>query len=146
MSSVILSSQKEAVSAAVGAADNNKKLLTNHPLVQDGQKVVPSITRVFRKDQTLYVYFEVYDPSLDPDRKTPNVFAAIELMQGARKVFSSRPVSVNQLATTRPGVAPFSFQIPLARIEPGEYISQVNVIDELGRKFAFPRNSIVLLP
>ncbi len=146
VSSVILSSQKEAVSSAVGAADNNKKLLANHPLVQDGQKVVPSITRVFRKDQTLYVYFEVYDPSLDPDRKTPNVFAAIELLQGARKVFSSQPVRVNRLATTRPGVAPFSFQIPLARLEPGEYISQVDVIDELGRKFAFPRNSIVLLP
>ncbi len=146
ISSVILSSQKEAVSSAVGAADNNKKLLANHPLVQDGQKVVPSITRVFRKDQTLYVYFEVYDPSLDPDRKTPNVFAAIELLQGARKVFSSQPVRVNRLATTRPGVAPFSFQIPLARLEPGEYISQVDVIDELGRKFAFPRNSIVLLP
>ena len=146
VSSVILSSQKEAVSAAVGAADNNKKLLANHPLVQDGQKVVPSITRVFRKDQTLYVYFEVYDPSLDPDQKTPNVFAAVELMQGARKAFSSRAVRVNKLATTRPGVAPFSFQIPLARLQPGEYISQVNVIDELGRKFAFPRNSMVLLP
>ena len=34
----------------------------------------------------------------------------------------------------------------LARLEPGEYISQVDVIDELGRKFAFPRQSLVLLP
>src|SRR5579872_3669420 len=95
VSSVILSSQREAVSAAVGAADNNKKLLTNHPLVQDGQKVVPSITRVFRKDQTLYVYFEVYDPSLD-DQKASNVYAAIELLQGARKVYTSRPVRVDK--------------------------------------------------
>jgi VWFA-related protein len=145
VSSVILSSQREAVSAAVGAADNNKKLLTNHPLVQDGQKVVPSITRVFRTDQTLYVYFEVYDPSLD-DRKMPNVYAAIELLQGARKVYTSRPVRVDKLATSRPGVAPFSFQIPLNRLQPGEYISQVDVIDELGQKFAFPRSSLVILP
>ena len=146
VSSVILSSQREAVSAAVGAADNNKKLLTNHPLVQDGQKVVPSITRVFRTDQTLYVYFEVYDPSLDPDQKTPNVYAAIELLQGARKVYTSRPVRIDKLATSRPGVAPFSFEIPLNRLQPGEYISQVDVIDELGHKFAFPRSSLVLLP
>ena len=145
VSSVILSSQREAVSAAVGAADNNKKLLTNHPLVQDGQKVVPSITRVFRKDQTLYVYFEVYDPSLD-DQKVPNVYAAIELQQGARKVYTSRPVRVDKLATSRPGVAPFSFQIPLNRLQPGEYVSQVDVIDELGQKFAFPRSSLVILP
>ncbi len=145
VSSVILSSQREAVSAAVGAADNNKKLLTNHPLVQDGRKVVPSITRVFRTDQTLYVYFEVYDPSLD-DQKVPNVYAAIELLQGARKVYTSRPVRVDKLATSRPGVAPFSFQIPLNRLQPGEYISQVDVIDELGQKFAFPRSSLVILP
>ena len=146
VSSVILSSQKEAVSAAVGAADNNKKLLANHPLVQDGQKTVPSITRVFRKDQTLYVYFEVYDPVTDPDQKTPDVFAAVELLLNGGKAFTSPPVRVNKLATTRPGVAPFSFQIPLARLQPGEYMSQIDVIDPLGRKFAFPRNSIVLLP
>ena len=146
VSSVILSSQREAVSAAVGAADNNKKLLINHPLVQGGKKLVPSITRVFRTDQTLYVYFEVYDPSLDPDQKTPNVYAAIEFLQGARKAYTSPPVQVNKLATSRPGVAPFSFQIPLNRLQPGEYISQVDVIDELGHKFAFPRNSLVVLP
>ena len=146
VSSVILSSQKEPVAAAVGAADNNKKLMANHPLVQDGQRVVPSITRVFRKGQTLYVYFEVYDPGVDPEQKTSNVYAGIELLQGARKVFTSQPVRVNKLATNRPGVAAFSFQIPLARLEAGEYVSQVDVIDELGQKFAFPRNSIVLLP
>lgn len=146
VSSVILSSQREAVSAAVGAADNNKKLLANHPLVQDGQKVVPSITRVFRTDQTLYVYFEVYDPGIDPAQKNTYVYAAIELLQGARKVFTSRPVRVDKLATSRPGVAPFSFEIPLNRLQPGEYISQVDVIDQLGQKFAFPRSSLVLLP
>ena len=146
LSSVILSNQKEAVSAAVGAADNNKKLLANHPLVQDGQKMVPSITRVFRKDQTLYVYFEVYDPGVDPDRKTPDMVASVELMQGARKAFVSQPSRVNKLATSRPGVVAFNFQGPLARMTPGEYISQVDVIDEFGKKFAFPRNTLVVLP
>ena len=146
VSSVIVSSQREAMSAAVGAAEKNAKLIKEHPLIQDGQKLVPSITRVFRKDQTLYVYFEIYDPSLDPDRKTPSLTAGLQLMQGARQAFTSPPVRLNKLATSRPGVAPFSFQVPLARLQPGEYISQVDVIDELGRKFAFPRSSLVLLP
>jgi hypothetical protein len=146
VSSVIVSSQREALSAAVGAAEKNAKLIKEHPLIQDGQKLVPSITRVFRKDQTLFVYFEVYDPSLDPDQKTPSLMADLQLMQGARKAFTTLPVRLNKLATSRPGVAPFSFQIPLARLQPGEYVSQVDVIDELGRKFAFPRSSIVLLP
>jgi hypothetical protein len=146
VSSVILSSQKEAVAAAVGSVDNNKKVLAVHPLIDNGQKTIPSITRVFRKDQTLYVYFEVYDPTPDADAKTPSLTAEIDLLQGARKAFTSRPLRVNKLATTRPGVAPFSFQIPLARLAAGQYVSQVNVIDENGRRFAFPRNSMVLLP
>jgi hypothetical protein len=145
VSSVVLSSQKEAVSSAVGSADTNKKLVAAHPLVQDGQKLVPSITRVFRKDQTLYVYFEAYDPTMDPDRKVPSLTADVDLLLGAKKVYSSRPVRVNKLATSRPGVAPFSFQIPLGRLPAGRYVSQVNVIDETGKKFAFPRNEIVLL-
>ncbi len=144
VSSVIWSNQREAVAAAVGAADNNKRLLAAHPLVQDGQKLVPSITRVFRKDQTMYVFFEVYDPAVD-DRKTPSLTAEIELISGGRRVFTSAPVRQNKLVDKRPGVAQFSFQIPLAKLAAGQYISQVNVIDETGHKFAFPRNEIVLL-
>jgi hypothetical protein len=45
ISSVVLSNQREPLSAAVGSATNKKKLLDIHPLVMDGQKLVPSITR-----------------------------------------------------------------------------------------------------
>jgi VWFA-related protein len=145
LSSVVWSNQKEPLSSAVGSVDANKKLLAASPLVQDNAKLIPSITRVFRKDQTLYVYFEVYDPTVDPDRKTPSLEAQVDLFLGARKVYTSPAARVVKLGTGRPGVAPFSFQIPLAKLPPGQYISQVNVIDENGRKFAFPRNEIVLL-
>lgn|ERR1043166_2627473 len=145
LSSVIWSNQKEPVTAAVGAADTNKKLLAGHPLVEEGQKLVPSITRVFRKDQTLYVYLEVYDPAMDADRKIPSVSAEVDLLLGARKIYTSPPVRLSKLRTSRPGVAPFAFQIPLAKLPPGQYTGQVNVIDETGRKFAFPRSEIILL-
>jgi VWFA-related protein len=144
LSSVIWSNQKEPLSSAVGAADSNKKLQAANPLVQQNAQLIPSITRVFRKDQTLYVYFEVYDPTMD-ERKTPSLSAEVDLFLGARKVYTSPPMRVNKLGTNRPNVAPFAFQIPLAKLPPGHYISQVNVIDENGRKFAFPRNEIVLL-
>src|SRR5665213_2671508 len=146
VSSVILSSQREAVTAAVGAADNNKKLLANHPLIQDGQKVVPSITRVFRKDQTLYVYFEVYDPAPQGPSKSPDLSAQVELLLNGRKAFSSMPESQTKMTPNRPGVASFNFQIPLANMAAGEYTAQINVIDEAGKRFAFPRSTIVVLP
>jgi len=81
------------MSAAVGAADKNKKELANHPLVQDGTKLVPSITRVFRKNQNLYVYLEVYDAAVDPDQKLPNVTAELALYQGRKK--RSSPIRFN---------------------------------------------------
>jgi VWFA-related protein len=145
LSSVVWSAQRETLSSAVGVADKNKKELANHPLVQNGQKLVPNVTHVFRKDQNMYVYLEVYDPTLDSE-KAPNLTAELSLYQGGRKSFESNPVQVTRLAANRPGVVPMQFQIPLAKLNAGAYTAQVNVVDDLGGKFAFPRGKIFLLP
>jgi hypothetical protein len=50
------------------------------------------------------------------------------------------------MTPNRPGVASFSFQVPLAKMTAGQYTAQINVIDEAGKRFAFPRNAIVVLP
>ena len=62
MSSVVWSSQREPLNAALASVEKNKKILANHPLIRDGQKLVPSVTRMFRASQKLYVYVEAYDP------------------------------------------------------------------------------------
>ncbi len=146
LSSIVWANQRELLTAAVGAAANQKNLLARHPLIHDGQKLVPSITRVFRKDQTLYVYFEVYDPGLDPDRRTPGLAASLSFFRDHTKTFETTPIRISQATTGRPGVAPFQFQLPLAPLAPGQYTCQVNVVDEVGRKFSFPRARLVLLP
>ncbi|MEO7141961.1 MAG: VWA domain-containing protein [Bryobacteraceae bacterium] len=145
MSSVIWSNQREALSAAVGSAGVSKKLLEHDPLVQDGQKLVPSITRVFRRDQNMYVYFEVYDPVTGNTEKAPAVEADMMLFRGGRKAFESGPVRMNELAPHRLNMVPVQLQLPLEKVQPGEYTCQVNVIDALGRKFAFPRGTFVVL-
>ena len=145
LSSVIYSNDRKPTTAAVGSAGNDKRAQANNPLILDGQKMVPSITRVFRKDQNMYVYFEVYDPSPD-DQKAPDIRAEVDLMRGAKRVYSSQSSEVTKLDASRPGVARFSFQIPLAKIPAGQYTTQLNVFDENGKKFAFPRNTIVVLP
>ena len=88
LSSIIWSNDRKPQTASVGSATNDKMATSNSPLIEDGQKIVPSITKVFRQDQTMYVYFEVYDPSPDA-QKAPNVVAEIDLMRGARKIVSS---------------------------------------------------------
>src|SRR5579872_11349 len=145
VSSVIWSNQRELLSAAVGTAGTRKKLLANDPLVQEGQKLIPSITRVFRRDQNLYVYFEVYDPATGTTQRMPAVEADLMLFQNGRKAFESGSVKLNELAPKRLNMVPVQLQLPLAKLQPGQYICQVNVIDELGRKFAFPRGTFVVL-
>lgn len=146
VSSVVWSNQREPLEAAVGSAGGKKKLLAANPLVEKDQKLIPSITRVFRKDQNLYVYLEVYDPAADPALKANSVAATLSFYRGRVKAFESEPVRLTQVNPQRPHALPVEFQVPLAKLLPGRYTCQVSVVDEIGKKFAFPRAPLVLLP
>ncbi len=142
MSSVVWSNQREPLSASVGSAGSSKKLLESHPLVENGLKLVPDITRVFRKDQRLFVYFEVYDPGTEA---SPSVTAELMVFRGKSKAFESAPVRVTKAKSGHPGTLAFEFQMPLANVPPGKYTCQVSVIDEQARKFGFARSPLVVL-
>jgi hypothetical protein len=142
----VWSNQRESLAAAVGSASAQKKLMAIHPLVQDGQKLIPSVTRVFRKDQNLFVYFEVYDPATDASKKASSVVATLSFYRGKAKISESEPIRVTETPKARPHMAPFQFQTALAKLSPGRYTCQVNVVDELGRKFAFSRAPVVIVP
>ena len=146
MSSVVWAHQREPLAAAIANAGNSKKVLANHPLIRDGQKLVPSITHVFRKGQNLYVYFEVYDPGPDPGDKMPDVAASLSIFHGNTKAYESAPVRVTHFAAARPQTVTVQFQLPLAKLHAGRYTCQINAVDAVGRKFAFARSPLVLMP
>ncbi|MEO8370764.1 MAG: VWA domain-containing protein, partial [Candidatus Solibacter sp.] len=67
LSTVIWSNQREPVKAAVGTAERmSRKEVAANPLVVGTDKVVPNITHVFRRNQSLFVNFDVYDALPDP--------------------------------------------------------------------------------
>ena len=72
--------------------------------------------------------------------------ATLGFYRGKVKAFESEPVRLTQVLPTRPHALPVQFQVPLAKLGPGRYTCQVNVVDEVGRRFAFPRAPVVLLP
>ncbi len=146
ISSVIWSNQRQPLNDSLASADNRKKLLEANPLVQDGQKIMPSITHVFRKDQNMYVYLEVYDPSVDAGQQKPSVSATLSFYRGKTKTFESEPVRLDAFAQKRAQTLPLEFQAPLAKLAAGRYTCQINIVDETGRKFAFQRTEIVVLP
>jgi len=152
LSSVILSNQRESLKGQIAAVQTNKKLLAQNPLIDpDGQKTVPNVTRVFRPGQNMFVYLEVYDPGAPEAANAAGVrFASVEatfgLYQGDKKVFESRSVRSNRLSARGEGILPVSMSTQLKDLKPGQYTCQVSVIDEFGKKFAFPRTPIVIMP
>jgi VWFA-related protein len=146
LSSVIWSNQRQAMNEAIANADNKKKILESDPLVQDGQRLVPSITHVFRKDQNLFVYLEVYDPGVNAGADKPSVAATLSFYRGKTKSFESQPIRLDAFALKRAQTLPIKLQAPLSQLAAGRYTCQVNIVDETGRKFAFARTEIVVLP
>jgi VWFA-related protein len=147
LSTIIWSSQREKVAAAVGSAEKiTKKDLTANPLIVGEEKVIPNITHVFRRSQNLYVNFDVYDARPDPaSAKLRKVRVSMSLFNNKGvKAFEIGPLDETHLAETRPEAVPVQFQIPLKDLAPGRYICQINVVDEVGRKFAFPRAPLVV--
>ena len=144
-STIVLSSQRQATKSALGKADPNARTADANPLVEDGQQLVPSITRVFRKDQSLYVYMEVYDPTLGADQK-PSVAATLSFYRGKNKMFESEPVRLDSFLPQRGQTLPVQFQVPLTKLPTGVYTCQINLIDENGHKFGFQRAEIKVLP
>jgi hypothetical protein len=158
LSSVILSNQVQAVKDQIAGAKNSKKLVAEDPLIDDaGQKIMPNVTRVFRPGQKLSVYLELYDPGVmqfpaqsqgqgqSQGGGIASVTATVAFYQGDKKVMETPAVRVNRVNAKRQGVVPLRLQTLLKSLPAGEYVCQVNVIDQLGHKFAFPRSSIVVL-
>jgi len=137
-SSIIWSSQREPLKAAVGAAEKTeKKAVVSNPLIVGTEKIVPNVTKVFRRSQNLYITFDVYD--------APKVAVSMSLFnQKGVKTFEATPLHFSELAATRPNAIPVQLQVPLQGVAPGKYTCQINVVDEAGRKFAFPRAALVV--
>jgi VWFA-related protein len=146
VSSVVWSSQREPLEAAVGNAGTNKKILASDPLVHENERLIPSITRAFRRDQNLLIYLEAYDAGGDPESKAHAVAANVSFYLGDKKAFESPAVAISDGLKTRKSAIPIQLQVPLAKLVPGQYTCQINVVDQIGRKFTFARAPLVILP
>lgn len=138
-----------------------------NPLVQDGQQFVPNVPHVFRQDAHLYLLYELYDPakssavatqqaSTDANARQSgmkarsatggiHVLTSIEFLQNGVKVLETPLVQADALNQPDRGAVDFSFDVPLAQLKPGVYICQVNVVDDIGGTFTFPRLALKIV-
>lgn len=148
VSSMILSNQREPVKEQVAGVKNSKKLIAGNPLIENGEKLMPNVTRVFRPGQQVMVYVEVYNPTLPealPERfRRPDIEANLALYRNGKKILSTPAVQETRLNAKRGETLPVWLQFPVSSLAPGQYECQVDLIDEFGRKFAFPRRPLAI--
>ena len=114
-----------------------------NPLVYEGQKLMPSVTRVFTKSRDLYVFLQAYERAATA---TQPLVAFVSFYRGDVKAFETQPIQVTDGLDARSKAVPLRFSIPLQGIAPGRYDCQVTVLEPGGKKAAFWRAPVVLIP
>jgi VWFA-related protein len=113
---------------------------TTNPLVRDGVELVPNLTRIFGRDQALYFQYEVYDPTVKTG--SLELRTSLAFYRGKIRVFETPMVERTHLDAVDRHAAVFQFEVPPGSLTAGLYTCQVNIIDAVANRFAFPRLQI----
>jgi VWFA-related protein len=146
ISSVVLSGQRIDQKDAIYNAEKAKEQAKNNaanPLVLNGQKIVPSVTRVFSKSRDLYVYLQAYEQAATT---VEPLIAFVSFYQGQTKVFETQPMEVASAMPNSLKTMPLRFSIGLNPLPAGEYDCQITVLDPASAKSTFWQAPITLVP
>ena len=145
ISTVVLSSQRVPVGDELFSVKNKdeKEKLAANPLILDGQKLMPSVTRVFSKNREMYVFLQAYQQAATT---TQPLVAFVTFYRGDVKAFETAPLAVTEGLEARSKAVPLKFSVPLQNVPPGRYEAQVTVLDPTSQKAAFWRAPIAIVP
>jgi VWFA-related protein len=146
ISSVVLSSQRMDMKEALFNAAKDKDAVAAqaaNPLVADGQKLIPSVTRVFSKSRDMYVYLQAYERNATD---TQPMIAFVTFYRGQTKAFETTPIQIVDGLDPKSKALPLRFSLSLSKLPAGEYNCQVTVLDPTGQKAAFWQAPIMLVP
>ncbi len=141
ISSVVLSSQRIDMHEALATMGKDKDQAVN-PLVQEGMKLVPSVTRVFSKSRDLYVYLQAYERTAATIQP---LVAFVTFYRGRTKAFETAPLPVTEGINNSLKTIPLKFDLSLNQLTPGRYNCQVTVLDPTGQKAAFWQAPVLLV-
>ena len=100
--------------------------------------------------QHLYLYYEVYDPARAARTEKPSqrgnirILSNVAFFQGKAKTYETPLVETKHLNAPDRHAAIFQLDVPLTQLKPGFYTCQVNVIDDAGGHFLFPRLAMLV--
>jgi VWFA-related protein len=142
ISSVVLSSQRTDLRESLYTVGKDKGATAVNPLVQDGQKLIPSVTRVFNKNRDMYIYLQAYERDATSTRP---LVAFVTFYRGQTKAFETPPLPVADGLDPKSKAVPLRFSVSLGKLPPGEYRCQVTVLDPGTQKAAFWQADVMLI-
>ena len=143
ISSVVLSSQRQEARDALYNVASKDKLPSVDPLIQDGLKLVPSVTHVFSTSRDMYVYLQAYERGQTTEQP---LVAFVTFYRGQTKAFETPPLPVSEGMDPKTKAVPLRFNLALSKLQPGKYDCQVTVIDPTNQKANFWQAPVVLVP
>jgi VWFA-related protein len=143
ISSVVLSSQRVALGDELFSVNQKTATDAVNPLIHEGQKLIPSVTRVFSTSKEIYVYLQAYQRGAT---STQPLVAFLTFYRGDEKVFETAPLPIVEGLHPKSKAVPVKFSVPLADFVTGRYDCQVTVLDPAAQKAAFWRVPVVLVP
>jgi VWFA-related protein len=146
ISSVVLSSQRVDMRDALynAAKDKDKaRVEAANPLIQDGQKLIPSVTRVFSKSRDMYVYLQAYERGA---ATTQPLVAFVTFYREKEKAFETPALPVTEGLDLKSKAVPLRFAFALDQLATGKYTCQITVLDPTGQKANFWQAPIMVVP
>lgn len=141
-SSVVLSNQRVPIASSLYTVEKRAALNVN-PLVVGGEKLLPSVTRVFSRSRPLQAFLQAYQRGTEPQQP---LVAYVSLYQADREIVRSDPQAIEQGMDARSRAVPVTLSLSLDQVPPGRYDCQVSVLDPANQKVAFWRAVIVVAP
>ena len=74
------------------------------------------------------------------------MLTSIEFLLGGVKVYETSMVEATAINIPERDAVGFQFDVPLTGLKPGTYVCQVNIIDDAGGNFSFPRMALRVTP
>lgn len=144
ISSVVLGNQRVSVGNEFYQVEQRNALSGVDPLIRNGTKLIPSVTRVFSRDRDLLVLLEAYQRTEGTVGRP--LVAYVSLYRSEKTVLETAPQVGSGGSEPRAWAVPLEFRISLADLAVGPYQCQISVLDPEGQKVAFWRAPLVVGP
>jgi VWFA-related protein len=141
ISSVVLTNQRVAATDALYTVKQKISTDVVNPLIYQGRKLIPSVTRTFSASQPLFVFLQSYERDATTQRL---LVAFVTFYLDGAKTFETEPLAVADGWNPKSKAVPIRFSIPLESLKPGSYDFQVTVLDPSSSRAAFWRTPLTI--